>query len=155
MKVTFIGHRRIEQTEALKKRLTDIVTELIVKENADTFLFGSRGEFNRLCHDVVSQLKAQYPHIRRVYVRAEYDYGDKFTDYLLAGYEETFFPDKVREAGALSYIIRNQVMVDISDLLVVYCDMNYKPAKTKSGTVMAIQYARRKKKPMINLFANL
>ena len=131
--------------------MTDIVTALIVKETADTFLFGSRGEFNRLYHDVVSQLKAQYTHIRRVYVRAEYDYGDKFTDYLFAGYEETFFPDKVRGAGLLSYVIRNQVMVDMSDVLITFCDINYKPAKTNSGTVTVTLYAQKKQKRIINL----
>jgi len=152
MTVTFIGHRKIERAEALKEKVAEIVTDLIVNKNADTFLFGSRGDFNKICYDVVTRLKVQYPHVRRVYVRAEYDYADKFTDYLLDSYESTFFPDKVRGAGVLSYVIRNQVMVDMCDIAVVYCDTNYKPEKTKSGTAMATQYAQKRKKQIINLF---
>lgn len=156
--VAFIGHRKIEQT-ALKERLTDIVTTLIVEENAVTFLFGSRSEFNEICYDVVSRLKESYPNVRRVYVRAEYDYEKKYTDYLLSGYEETFFPDKVRGAGTLSYVVRNQVMVDMCDILVTYCDVNYQPPRKnipkKSGTVMAMLYAEKKKKRIINLISQL
>ena len=38
----FIGHRETEETQQLKNRLEDIIEELIVNENTDTFLFGSK-----------------------------------------------------------------------------------------------------------------
>ncbi len=152
MTVAFIGHRKIKQAETLRVRLADVVTELIEK-GADTFLFGSRGDFNSLCYEIVSQLKEKFPHIRRIYVRAEYDYNEKYTKYFLTSYEETFFPDKVRGAGRLSYVIRNQIIVDMCDVLVTYCDMEYKPSTgTKSGTIQATLYAQQKKKQIINLF---
>lgn len=47
MIVAFIGHRTINNTEALKDKLKRIVENLIVNENADTFLFGSKSEFTR------------------------------------------------------------------------------------------------------------
>ena len=152
MTVAFIGHRKVEQKEALKIRLESIVTTLIEQENADTFLFGSRSEFDSLCYEIVSDLKKVHQHIKRVYVRAEYEYIDKnYTDYLLTFYEETIFPNKVSGAGRLSYVKRNQVMVDMCDVAVVYCDTNYIPtAPTKSGTVMATAYAQQKKKRIIN-----
>lgn len=154
MTVAFIGHRNVVQTEALGKRLTEVLTTLIEKEYADTFLFGSRSVFNSICYDTVSKLKITYPHIKRIYVRAEFDYSDKLMEYLLEYYEESFFPDKVRGSGTLSYIKRNQVMVDMCDVSVVYCDNNYKPStKTKSGTIMTTAYARKKNKRVINLFA--
>ncbi len=152
MTVAFIGHRTIEQSETLRGRLAEIVTELI-ENGADTFLFGSKGNFNSLCYEIVSQIKEKYRHIRRVYVRAEYDYSEKFTEYFLTSYEETFFPDKVRRAGRLSYVIRNQIIVEMCDVLVTYCDMEYKPSTgTKSGTIQAALYAKQKKKQIINLF---
>lgn len=155
MVVAFIGHRKVEQTEALKERLTEIVTNLIVQENADTFLFGSRSEFDNLCYEIVSKLKETYSNIKRVYVRAEYEYIDRdYTDYLLSFYEETFYPDNVSGAGAKSYVVRNQVMIDMCDVLVIYCDAKYKPTtKTKSGAIMATLYAKKKKKPTINLIS--
>ena len=154
MVVAFIGHRNIEDYKAVKERLAKVVTELIVGEGADTFLFGSVGHFNLLCYEVVSELKENYPHIRRIYVRAEYDVvGEKYAEYLFSCYEDTFFPDKVLHAGARSYVVRNQVMVERCDILVTHCDANYKPPrKTKSGTQMAVAYAMQKNKRVINVF---
>lgn len=168
MKVAFIGHRNVKETEALKERLSEVLTTLIENENADTFLFGSRSAFNDICYEIVSHFKGTYPHIKRIFVRAEYDYDFKSVAYLLENYEETFFPDRVRGAGELSYVVRNQVLADMCDVLIVYCDVNYNlPRKkcrnamleavyahrhNKSGTKMAMSYAQQKKKQIINVF---
>ena len=42
-------HRKINETEELKQKLTEVIENLIVHENVDTFLFGSKSEFNDLC----------------------------------------------------------------------------------------------------------
>ncbi len=155
MTVGFIGHRKIESTAELKERLKKTIEELILSEGADTFLFGSRSEFDKLCYEVVSELKKRYSHIRRIYVRAEYEViSESYTEYLLSSYEETFYPDQVHGAGALSYIKRNQVMIDRSDLLIVYYNEQYEPKSSKrSGTKIAVEYAQKKKKRLMNLYA--
>ncbi len=154
MKVAFIGHRKIEQTFELKEKLTNEIERLIVNDNADTFLFGSKSEFNDLCYEVVSNLKSKYVYIQRVFVRAEYEFIDKsYSDYLLTLYEDTFFPIEVQKAGMLSYIKRNQVMIDMSDVLVTFCNPKYiLVSNTRSGTKIAVDYALKKKKRIINLF---
>lgn len=169
MRVAFVGHRDIENYEAVQVRLTEVVTALIAEEGADTFLFGSNGHFNYMCYAVVTNLKYTFPHIRRIYVRGEYDVvSDEYIDYLYTMYEDTFFPDKVLNAGVRSYVVRNEVMVDMCDVLLTYYDANYVPPqkitkkdmfdlvyvnqKPKSGTQMAVSYAQRKKKRIINLF---
>lgn len=68
----FIGHRNINETEELKSKLCEIIEKLIVENSVDTFLFGSKSRFNSLCQETVTQIKEKYPHIKRVYVRAEY-----------------------------------------------------------------------------------
>ncbi len=153
MKVAFIGHRKIEITEELKVRVEETVTTLMEK-GADTFLFGSKSQFDDLCYEIVTEIKKRYSNIRRIFVRAEYEYiSDEYRSYLLTMYEDTFYPDSVCGSGALSYIKRNQVMVDMSDVVVVYCDMNYSPSKrSKSGTIIATSYAKRKHKQIINLY---
>ena len=45
MKVCFIGHRTIKVAENLKNKIELTVIKLI-EEGADTFLFGSRSEFD-------------------------------------------------------------------------------------------------------------
>lgn len=152
MTVAFIGHREIDMSDELRNKVIDTVTQLIQDYGAHTFLFGSVGEFDELCYGIVSEIKKSYRYIRRVYVRAEYpDVRKQFLDYLLTFYDDTFFPNSVRGAGRLSYIKRNEVMVDLCDVLVVYCDEKYKPKHTESGTKTAVSYACEKRKRVINL----
>lgn len=154
MKVAFIGHREILQRESLETKLSNLLEKLIINEEANMFLFGGRSEFNNLCYDVVTKLKAIYLNIRRVYIRAEHEHIDDFYyEYLSTYYEETFYPSNVHGAGRLSYIIRNQTLVDECDVLVVYYNDNYRPCNgTRSGTKIAVDYAKRKDKRIINLF---
>lgn len=147
MTVAFIGHRRIEYSDKLESELKAVIRSFIVNENADTFLFGSKSEFNNLCSKVVSELQMEYKHIKKVYVRAEYEYIDKdYIDYLLEFYDDTYFPLQVKGAGRLSYIKRNEVMIDRCDVLITYFKDSYKPCtakhKTNSGTKIAVEYAK-------------
>ncbi len=140
----FLGHRTINETEELKTRLTEIIENLITNEKVDTFLFGSKSRFNSLCLEIVTELKENHPRIKRVYVRAEFpDIDDEYRAYLLKFYEETYFPEKLRDAGKAVYIERNFEMIDASRFCVVYYDEGSIPAARKSGTKIALEYARK------------
>ena len=79
----FFGHRTINETEELKLKLVEIIEKLIVDEKVDTFLFGSKSRFNSLCLELVTEIKEKYPHIKRVYVRAEYqEINEEYTNCL-------------------------------------------------------------------------
>lgn len=56
----FIGHRTINETEQLKLKLYNIIEKLIIEENVDTFLFGSKSRFNDLCYELVTEIKGKY-----------------------------------------------------------------------------------------------
>lgn len=100
----FLGHRTIRETEELKSRLTEIIEKLIVEEKVDTFLFGSKSCFDSLCLNLVTEIKEEYPHIKRVYVRAEYPYiSERYKNYLLENYEETYYPEKIQNSGRALY----------------------------------------------------
>ena len=63
-------------------------------------------------------------------------------------------PERVKNSGKASYILRNQKMIDASDFCVFYYDKNYIPLtnkQTNSGTHLAYQYAVKMKKQIINL----
>ena len=86
----FIGHKRITETKDLQEKLTHAIETLIVTEKVDTFLFGSKSRFDRLCLQTVTGLKEKYPHIQRIYVRAEFPVIDRdYRSYLLESYEDT------------------------------------------------------------------
>lgn len=160
----FFGHRKIAGADELRKKLYEIIEDLIIHKYVDTFLFGSKSDFDKLCLDVVTELKYKYQHIRRVYVRAEFQYiNDDYKSYLLQSYDDTYYPEKISCSGRAIYVERNKIMIDSSDICIVYYKDDYSPPRrknsrgdltdyqTKSGTKIAYEYARAKKKDTINL----
>ena len=86
--------------------------------------------------------------------------------HLLGVEEEAEFKNKWK-AGKASYVERNHAMINDSDLCVFYYDENYKvderkyskrsftTYQPKSGTRLAYDYAKQKKKEIINVFNKL
>ena len=141
----FIGHRNINETQQLKNELRKAILELIAKNNVDTFLFGSKSRFNELCYEIVSEIKETYPHIKRIYVRAEYpDIDDEYKNYLLERYEDSYYPERIKNSGKAVYIERNYEMINKSKYCVIY--FNESKEQAKSGTKIAFQYAAQKGK---------
>jgi len=141
----FFGHRTINETEELRAKITEAVERLITDENVDTFLFGSKSEFDRLCLELVTKLKEKYPHVKRIYVRAEFPFiNDDYLNYLLKSYDDTYYPEKLHGAGRAAYVERNYEMINNSKYCIVYYDEQNAPTTRKSGTKIAIDYAIKK-----------
>ena len=149
----FFGHRKTEETEEMKTKLQEIIENLIVKQEVDTFLFGSKSAFNSLCLEVVTELKQQkYPDIKRIFVRAEYPYiKEDYKRYLLQFYEDSYYPETLLGANRAVYVKRNYEIIDKSKYCVIFYNENFAPAKRKSGTKIALYYAKAKKKEIIML----
>lgn len=148
----FFGHRTINETEQLKSKLVEIIEKLILDEKVDTFLFGSKSRFNDLCLEVVTEIKEKHPHIKRVYVRAEYPYiSEHYKNYLLQKYEETYYPETIINSGKASYVERNYEIIDNSHFCIVYYDEQNLPATRKSGTKIALDYAIKQGKKVIRI----
>ena len=178
---SFFGHRKIEITEELKQKVKDIIEDLIVKENVLTFLFGSRSDFDYLCHLVVTELKEKYSGIKRIVYTCQSENctleseRQKWEDFYsklykrevhLLAVEEEFEHKTKYTSGKASYVERNQAMINDSDYCVFYYDKNYLPEKRKwsksslgyyqpkSGTKLAYDYAIQKKKKIVNVKNN-
>ena len=175
---SFFGHRKIDVSDNLTQRIKDCLEYLIVKCNVKNFLFGSKSDFNDLCHLVVSELKVKYSNIKRICytcksegctLEIERQEREKIysrflnSNVRLLGFEEEFEHETKHKAGKASYIERNQAMIDDSGYCVFYYDKNYFPEKRKhskrafcyyqpkSGTALAHTYAKQKKKFLINI----
>lgn len=159
----FIGHRKVIEPEKIKERLKIIVTELL-HQDYSVFYFGSKSCFDDIALEVVTELKQEYPLIKRVYVRSMYSEVDElYKNYLLESYEDTYMPDGIENAGRASYVKRNQSMINVSDCCVFYYLENYSPEQRKQskrdlfayqpkrGTKVAYDYAIKKKKLIINV----
>ncbi len=146
----FFGHRTINETDELKTQLCETVERLITDEKVDTFLFGSKSRFDSLCLELVTKIKEKYPHIKRIYVRAEFPIiSDDYKAYLLERYEGTYYPEKIKDSGRAVYVERNYEMIDRSRFCVVYCDEAYAPTTRKSGTKIALDYAMKQGREII------
>ena len=148
----FFGHRKINETELLRNKLYNIIESLIINEKVNIFLFGSKSEFDALCLKTVTELKEKYPHIKRIYVRAEYtNIDDSYKVYLLESYDDTYFPEKIIGAGKAVYVERNCEMINKSRFCIFYYDEQNTPTTRKSGIKIALDYALKKGKQIINL----
>lgn len=167
MQACFIGHRKVEKTKKLVRELKDTMVALV---NADvcTFLFGGIGDFDQIALEVATLLKKEHPFIKRVYVRSEYPViSDDYKQYLLTFYDETYFPQKIVNAGRYVYVEKNYLMIDSCDCCVFYYNEQYVPTQKEnknamlptkikaSGTQLAYEYAVRRKKRIINLYKAL
>ena len=160
----FFGHRKIYKSDELVKRVTGVIESLIKNNEVDTFLFGSKSEFDDLCLKLVTEFKNKNPHIRRIYVRAEYPYIDeRYRKQLLNQYDDTYYPDKLINSGRAVYVERNYEMIDKSYYCVIYYDKAYLPPQRKnskrdlfnyqpkSGTGIAYNYAVLNGREIINV----
>ncbi len=149
----FFGHRKISDRDQLRKELYRIIEELITHDDVSTFLFGSKSEFDSLCREAVALLKEKYPHIHRIYIRAEYQYINKdYEKYLLQFCDETYFSTRAVNSGKAVYIERNYELIDKSDICVVYYNPDYLKTnnyQSRSGTHIAYEYAVKKDKRII------
>ena len=177
---SFFGHRKIADSIALRQRIQSEIVKLIENYGVNVFLFGSRSDFDSLCHAIVTELKEKYPHIQRraytcrsgtctlekerAYWEGIYSYFEKRPVTLLGVEEEVEHKTKYT-SGRAGYVERNQAMINDSDYCIFYYDENYQPEmrkyskrsigyyQPKSGTALAYTYAKQKKKEIINILS--
>ena len=140
----FFGHKSMSVTEELREKLYLEIEDLIINNGVNAFLFCGKGCFDRLCLETVTELKKKYLHLKRIYVRAEYPYlNDWYERSLLKIYDETYYPEKIVGAGKTVYVERNVEMIKRSRYCIVYYSEEEAPKNRKSGTKIAIEYAKR------------
>ena len=164
----FIGHRKIDKSIELTQRVRDVIIDLIENKGVQTFLFGSRSEFDDLCHNIVTELQKNNPQIKRIMYTCRSEYAcmkeekeerERIAravtkrDITYKDYDGAMMSDRLWSAGKASYVERNQDMINASDYCVFYHNPEYKPPKRKyskrdiseyqpkSGTQLAFEYA--------------
>ena len=141
-----LGHRDFKKTDELELKLKKLLIDLIEIEGVNEFLFGSKSKFTDFCYDIVSELKNKYPNIKRIFIRAEYPIiNNNYYNYLKRLYEDSYFYSEKLISNKFSYIRRNQVMINKSDICIFYFNNDY-DSKQQSGTRIAYEYAVKKDK---------
>ena len=147
---SFFGHAYIDRKEEVYQKILHTVEELVYNEGCYEFWFGGYGEFDTLCHAIVTEIKKRCSAIRRVYC-----YSDE--KQLLAlkrrgeistsDYEEIKLLPLTYNYWYTRIYYRNCKMIDASDTVIFYAE-----SKEDSGAYKALKYAIRTKKRYVNLF---
>ncbi len=138
----FIGHRKVQDKELVFSCVKQIVATLVSEKGVRIFRFGSKSEFDDICHIVVTNLQSIYPDI----VRVNYNLKSEYTvrkeekaklqqrysqilkkDVTVKDFDEFIISHQVINAGRASYVERNQDMISDSDYCVFFYMEDYKP----------------------------
>lgn len=176
---SFFGHRKAVLQESELFTLKKVIEELI-NDGYSRFLYGSRSDFDSLCHDIVNDFKQIYTHIKEIaYVclsesvileSEKKEWERRYSrlnkqEVKLKCFDEMVSHKTKYTAGRASYVERNKEMIDQSDCCIFYYDPDYQlPARShkifgmeerpNSGTRIAYEYATRKKKKILNIKNN-
>ena len=127
---SFFGHRNTDLTENEEQKLQELIENLILNEKVDRFLFGSRSNFDYICHKIVTDLRQKYPYIKRFAytcrsetctLESEREYWEEVYSHFekrkvtLLGVEEEIERKSKWTSGKASYVERNYAMIDDSD----------------------------------------
>lgn len=138
---TFFGHR--DCPESVKPRLREVLTDLIINQEVDTFYVGNQGRFDGIVRSVLRELELAYPEIHYAVVLA-YLPGKKnqYDDF-----SGTMLPEGI-EAVHPRYAIewRNRWMLQRADFVVTYI------AHPWGGAAKFAERAKREGKTVLNLF---
>lgn len=141
VKCAFFGHRDFNY-RPYREKIKELICQLIENQGAAEFYNGFRGNFDSLCAEIVFELKEQYPAIKNIMVLSYHPHGDyplpKFFDESVYLLEESVLPK-----FAISYT--NQAIVDRVDYVISGVKHDW------GGAWTACQYARRKKKIILNI----
>ena len=110
----------------------------LIQQGADEFFLGGYGHFDFLCASVLREMKKDHPQIRLVLVLPYLN-----SSMLTEGYDETVYPPLESVPKRFAIVRRNEWMIRESDIVVAYVIRGF------GGAARTLDYARRKKKPII------
>lgn len=137
----FFGHK--ETPASIAAELGKVIDYLIRERNVDEFLVGNQGAFDCMVYRTLREARKRYLHISYHVVLAYLPNADS----CLCEYSETYFPEGIENVPprfAISW--RNKWMVRESDICVCYLSHSW------GGAAKGVDYAKKLKKEVINLF---
>lgn len=137
MIVTFCGHREVPDRAQVRGWLTD-VCERLIGDGAAEFYLGGYGAFDRLCAEVLQELKPRYAHIRLILVLPYLNSAMS-----MEGYDETVYPPLESVPRRYAILRRNEWMIRRCDVLVAYVTHGW------GGAAKTLDYARKRKKTIL------
>ncbi len=148
--VSLFGHRQIDDSQTIARKLEKIVNELLLEKEYVTFLIGRDGEFDLLAASVIKRCRRtvgeetsaliwMLPYLTVEFCAHENDYRNYYDDIEIS-------QNAVGAHFKSAMQIRNREMVDRSDL-VIFC-----VKQNGGGAWRTMRYAEKQSKKMISLY---
>ena len=150
--ICFLGHRQFFAKD-LHERLSEEIKNNISPDEDVLFLMGRHGDYDKLALSVCRDLRKEYPKVKITVVFTSlailrkpeeemYSVADMYDDVdtMIYNIEEEHFKNQI--------VSSNKQMVDDSDTVICYVDFS----KRQSGANIAVKYAQKQNKKVINLF---
>lgn len=142
-----IGHRKMYYSE-YKERTRTLIIDLIENHGVTEFWFGGHNNFDSICHDIVKELKGQYPFLKATLILSYIpDKDNEEYDDLFRLYDGTLYLLERRTPPRYAILETAKKMVECAD-----CVLSGVKFDLGGGAWKACVHAMHKKKPIINLF---
>ena len=145
MIITFCGHSNCLFNDDIKKQLKNILLDEIIKNPTCKFYLGGYGDFDGLCLRTLKDLKADFPEIELIFITPYLDKNYSKLEFAKYYYDDVIFPPLENVPRKFAILKRNEWMVEEADLVIAYVMYSW------GGAAKTLEYAKRKKKTIINL----
>ena len=145
MIITFCGHSNCLFNDDIKKQLKTILGNEIIKNPSCKFYLGGYGDFDGLCLRALRELKHDFPTIEILFITPYLDKNYSKLELAKYYYDDVIFPPIESVPRKFAILKRNEWMVEQADLVIAYVKYSW------GGAAKALEYAKRKKKRIINI----
>lgn len=149
MIVSFFGHKTIRCCYDISTQIENVILKNIHYQEKVFFYCGGYGDFDMMCASVCRTIAEKIPNCEIVYItpymtEAHQQKIKHFID--IKTYDSVIFPPLEKVPPKYAIIRRNEWMVEQADIIIAYVEHCF------GGAYTAIEYARKKKKRVINLY---
>lgn len=148
MIITFLGHRSLYNVGDLLERVQNTIVENVGPNDDTVFYCGGYGDFDNLCAKACRFIKEKRPNCEVVFVMPYIpDLQKEKRKSLMTSdlYDSTLYPPLENVPPKFAISKRNEWMVMQADLIIAYVEHSF------GGAYKGLEYARRKKKRIVNL----
>ena len=145
MIITFCGHSDFLFSDDVKQQLKNILVSKIRKNPSCKFYLGGYGDFDGLCVRTLRELKKEFQDIELIFITPYLDKNYSKLEFAKYHYDDVIFPPLESVPRKFAILKRNEWMVSEADLVIAYVMYSW------GGAAKTLEYAKRKKKTIINL----
>ena len=145
MIITFCGHSNCLFSDEEKEKLKQLLIKETRKNPTCKFYLGGYGDFDSLCLRTLRELKKEFQDIELIFITPYIDKNYSKLEFAKYHYDDVIFPPIESVPRKFAILKRNEWMVDSADLVIAYVKYSW------GGAAKTLEYAQRKKVPIINI----